>query len=609
MKKILALLFILLFASTANAQLIPDERLFNGLNFILKDSSRTFDSYGAAPTVIGRRAQGTVGAPTAATIENGMLQLGARAYGATGFSSANRGQIDFQTAENWTDSAQGTKMYFRTTPVGSASMAIVGELSPGGKMFLGANGVPSSSGVEIADTFINRLTVWDTALGCADPATLGSESLTNGALTSGTSWTVTGDMALASNAATYTHASGVGTLNQASGTLAVAGVANRWYKFTYTISAPTAGCAANITTAFSSSALAVLDLTTGTHNCWFKSAASPGNFVVNVTSTAGGFTIDTLALKEVQGGDVIANGNLKGRGFILGGTTVTATGVQLNYVDATSSIQTQIDGKVTSGGALGTPTSGTLTNCTGTAAGLTAGNVTTNANLTGYITSTGNAVNTNYVSIMRPVSTEFLTYSSVNGNMPWVGFAVSSGTSGNGASLVDQNHIGVGGLVSSTTTNSGYGWGVNSTIILKGGEKNTIIFYKTTATNTTSRFGFHTSVSSSAPVDGAYINIAGTTLSGKTDKASSESTTGTTYTISTGVWYRCVVLVNSDATRIDFYLYTCSDGVQVWTDFLTTNIPVVGLNSTVIATNSGTSALTLDSIDFVGFECSRTLVR
>lgn len=41
--------------------------------------------------------------------------------------------------------------------------------------------------------------------------------------------------------------------------------------------------------------------------------------------------------------------------------------------------------------ALGTPTSGVLTNCTGTAAGLTAGTVTTNANLTGPITSVGNA--------------------------------------------------------------------------------------------------------------------------------------------------------------------------------------------------------------------------
>ena len=41
--------------------------------------------------------------------------------------------------------------------------------------------------------------------------------------------------------------------------------------------------------------------------------------------------------------------------------------------------------------ALGTPASGVATNLTGTAAGLTAGNVTTNANLTGHVTSVGNA--------------------------------------------------------------------------------------------------------------------------------------------------------------------------------------------------------------------------
>jgi len=41
--------------------------------------------------------------------------------------------------------------------------------------------------------------------------------------------------------------------------------------------------------------------------------------------------------------------------------------------------------------ALGTPASGVATNLTGTASGLTAGNVTTNANLTGHVTSVGNA--------------------------------------------------------------------------------------------------------------------------------------------------------------------------------------------------------------------------
>lgn len=46
---------------------------------------------------------------------------------------------------------------------------------------------------------------------------------------------------------------------------------------------------------------------------------------------------------------------------------------------------------VVNGGALGTPSSGVATNLTGTASGLTAGTVTTNANLTGPITSVGNA--------------------------------------------------------------------------------------------------------------------------------------------------------------------------------------------------------------------------
>lgn len=46
---------------------------------------------------------------------------------------------------------------------------------------------------------------------------------------------------------------------------------------------------------------------------------------------------------------------------------------------------------VVNGGALGTPSSGVATNLTGTASGLTAGTVTTNANLTGVVTSVGNA--------------------------------------------------------------------------------------------------------------------------------------------------------------------------------------------------------------------------
>lgn len=64
-----------------------------------------------------------------------------------------------------------------------------------------------------------------------------------------------------------------------------------------------------------------------------------------------------------------------------GTNVVTALGVNIGTAGAF----------VVNGGALGTPASGILTNATGTASGLTAGNVITNANLTGGVTSVGNA--------------------------------------------------------------------------------------------------------------------------------------------------------------------------------------------------------------------------
>jgi len=69
-------------------------------------------------------------------------------------------------------------------------------------------------------------------------------------------------------------------------------------------------------------------------------------------------------------------------------TLITATTVTANLV---GNVTGTASGNLVSGGALGTPSSGTATNLTGTASGLTAGNVTTNANLTGVVTSTGNA--------------------------------------------------------------------------------------------------------------------------------------------------------------------------------------------------------------------------
>ena len=67
-----------------------------------------------------------------------------------------------------------------------------------------------------------------------------------------------------------------------------------------------------------------------------------------------------------------------------GGTAVTLTGTQ-------TLTNKTLTAPVLTAPVLGTPASGAATNLTGTASGLTAGNVTNNANLTGHVTSVGNA--------------------------------------------------------------------------------------------------------------------------------------------------------------------------------------------------------------------------
>ena len=77
---------------------------------------------------------------------------------------------------------------------------------------------------------------------------------------------------------------------------------------------------------------------------------------------------------------------------------------------------------------LGTPASGVATNLTGTAAGLTAGNVTNNANLTGHVTSTGNAAILGAFSISQ-LNTA-ISDATLSGNNTGDNVAASSSTAG-----------------------------------------------------------------------------------------------------------------------------------------------------------------------------------
>jgi hypothetical protein len=145
-------------------------------------------------------------------------------------------------------------------------------------------------------------------------ATLGTEVFNNGSLTGSTNWTAAGDFAIGASNATYTHATGTGTIAQTQANHATAVKTTRWYKLTYNV-VSVSGSPTAAVTGFGSGAPQdnwQLDLTsTGTHVLFILTAGT--TFTITGTSTTPGdtFTIDDLSLKEVQGGNIYVCGQMR----------------------------------------------------------------------------------------------------------------------------------------------------------------------------------------------------------------------------------------------------------------------------------------------------------
>jgi hypothetical protein len=90
----------------------------------------TFSNSGLS-LFVGRRARGTAVAPTAVQSGDGLAGYLAQGYGTSGFSGT-RGGMFIQAAENWTNTAQGTRLNFNTT--------MTGTTAPGTRMTLDSSG-------------------------------------------------------------------------------------------------------------------------------------------------------------------------------------------------------------------------------------------------------------------------------------------------------------------------------------------------------------------------------------------------------------------------------------------------------------------------------------
>ena len=171
------------------------------------DARITQDAFGTGnyPAYTGRHARGTAATPTATQSGDILSQYTGRGYGATGYNSASTGIFQFEAAENFTDTAQGTYASLRLTATGAASPAEVlrvgpiGQIGVGGSSYGTANQLLTSGGSGAAPSWQSGINV--TTIDASGAVTLS---------------TATGNIAIGTS-----QTSGVLTLGGASQTAAI----------------------------------------------------------------------------------------------------------------------------------------------------------------------------------------------------------------------------------------------------------------------------------------------------------------------------------------------------------------------------------------------------
>jgi len=196
---------------------------------------------------------------------------------------------------------------------------------------------------------------------------------------------------------------------------------------------------------------------------------------------------------------------------------------------------------------------------------------------------------------------------------PWTGTAINAGT--NTALSAIAEHPGAMRISSAAAANSGWNYRLGGAafqvVVIQGGEKMQSVISVVTPANTTIRSGCATGAGAvTVPTDGFYIRIVGTTLDGANVFGSVQSTTGTTYVITAGLWYRVESELNVAGTLVTFRCYLCSTGALVWSDTLATNIPLnVAIRPYIHAFSSAAGPTALLDVDYVVYYTNRKPLR
>lgn len=118
---------------------------------ITVDAFGTLGGSGATAAIVGRVGRGTAASPTAVQANDVMVRVGAVGWATTGFTAPSPAAttIEFVALENFTDSAQGTKITFNTANVGANSRSVSATVQANGLSFL--NNTVANSGITFRD--------------------------------------------------------------------------------------------------------------------------------------------------------------------------------------------------------------------------------------------------------------------------------------------------------------------------------------------------------------------------------------------------------------------------------------------------------------------------